>query len=107
MVEHRRLLPRQFTDWPGLVAIEGCSEPPWRDCRVVDVSTTGAGIELHNAPSIEMVGRRIFLAIYLQAEVRHHTPPSETGMRLGLQFVDLTHDERDYIRSLESIGAVW
>jgi hypothetical protein len=39
--------------------------------------------------------------------VRHHTPPSETGMRLGLQFVDLTHDERDYIRSLESIGAVW
>jgi hypothetical protein len=107
MVERRRLLPRQFADWPGLLAIEGCSEPRWRNCRVVDVSTTGAGVELQQSPSIDIIGRNVLLAIHLRAEVRHHSSPTETGMRLGLQFVNLSNGERDYIRSLETIGAVW
>jgi hypothetical protein len=107
MVQHRRLLPRQFADWPGLLAIEGWSEARWRTCQVVDVSTTGAGIELHTAPPIDLIGQKVLLTIHLRAEVRHQSPPTERGVRLGLQFVDLSNGERDYIRSLENIGAVW
>ncbi len=42
----RRLLPRHFTDWRGRYLIEGDPCERWRDCRIVDMSSAGAGLEL-------------------------------------------------------------
>ncbi len=52
----RRLLPRQFTDWNGRYRIEGDPDGVWRPCRVVDVSTLGAGLELYGT-SPDEIGR--------------------------------------------------
>jgi hypothetical protein len=58
-MEHRRRIPRHSTDWFGICHIEGESDPDWRDCRVVDMSTLGLGIMLHHFWPAEIVGRRI------------------------------------------------
>jgi hypothetical protein len=42
----RRVLPRHLTDWGGRYMIEGDPDARWRDCRVLDISSAGAGIEL-------------------------------------------------------------
>jgi len=55
MTELRRRLPRQFADWRGKYAFEGESEESWHDCRVIDISTSGAGLELLDAPEHELV----------------------------------------------------
>ena len=107
--ELRRLLPRQFTDWRGKYRIEGDSTEHWRVCRVVDMSTAGTGLELLDATPEEVEGRRIILAVQLRGDVRYEPAPTETdGLRVGIQFVDLTEAEhRDYLESLADLHAGW
>jgi hypothetical protein len=87
--------------------IEGDPEQRWRDCRVVDVSSAGAGVELRDATEEETTGRRIILAVSIRADVRHSGPTTGDGARVGVQFVDLSEGERAYIESLEKVGASW
>ena len=53
MDHFRRLLPRQFTNWHGKYPFEEESEPRWRNCRVLDVSSAGAGLELLESFSLD------------------------------------------------------
>jgi hypothetical protein len=103
----RRLLPRQFTDWRGKYRIEGDSDEHWRVCRVVDMSTAGTGLELLDATPEEVEGRRIILAVQLRGDVRYSMPTGTDGLRVGIQFVDLTEAERDYLESLADLHAGW
>jgi hypothetical protein len=100
----KRLLPRQFADWRGWYMIEGDPAQRWRECRVVDISTAGAGLELLDAKPDETEGRRIILAVQLHAEVRHVHQNEENGVRVGTQFVGLSDAERAYIQSLVDSG---
>lgn len=102
----RRLLPRQFADWRGWYMIEGDPTQRWRECRVVDISTAGAGLELRDATPGETEGRRIILAVQLTAEVRY-TREDDGSLRVGTQFVDLSDAERAYIASLVESGKRW
>jgi hypothetical protein len=106
-MERRRLLPRQFTDWRGRYMIEDDPEGRWRMCRVVDVSSAGAGLELFDATPEETCGRRILLAVQLQGEVRNAEALTSDSLRVGIQFVDLTPAERKYLESLADLQAVW
>lgn len=103
----RRLLPRQFADWRGWYMIEGDPAQRWRECRVRDITSAGAGLELRDSTSEETRGRRIILAIQLTAEVRYAHENSEEGVRAGAQFVDLSEAERAYIASLVESGDRW
>ena len=58
-MEYRRRVPRRSAGWFGLCHIEGESDPEWRDCRVVDVSSLGLGISLHHFWPSELVGRQV------------------------------------------------
>jgi hypothetical protein len=106
-IKLRRLLPRQFADWHGKYMIEGDPEERWRECRVVDMSSAGAGIELLDVSPEETKGRRIALAVHLSGEVRHAKPGREDSLRVGIQFVDLTEAERTYLESLAHLRALW
>jgi hypothetical protein len=103
----RRLLPRQFADWRGWYMIEGDTEQRWRECRIVDITAMGAGLELRDASPEETRGRRIILAVQLTAEVRHAREGDDDQTRVGAQFVDLTEAERAYITALVEEGTRW
>ncbi len=108
-MEHqmRRFLPRQFTDWRGKYMIEGDPDERWRDCRVIDVSSAGAGLELLDTTPEETEGRHIILAVHLRAAVRNAGPARGQILRVGAQFVDLTSAETAYLASLAEVDAHW
>jgi hypothetical protein len=87
--------------------IEDDPERRWRNCRVVDVSSAGAGVELLDATQEETSGRRIILAVSIRADVRHTEATGSDATKVGIQFVDLSEGERTYIESLEKVGASW
>jgi PilZ domain len=105
--QFRRFLPRQFVDWLGTYVMEGHLEKPWRNCRVIDVSTTGAGLELADAPEEAVEGRRIFLDVHLLGEIRISGPGRDHRQRVGIQFLGLSQDERTYLESLADLEALW
>jgi len=103
----RRFLPRQFVDWSGTYLVEGDAERRWRDCRVIDVSTAGIGLDLLDAPPEAAEGHRIFVGLHLQAEIRDLRPANDDHLRVGAQFVNLTDAERAYLDSLTGLDARW
>jgi len=105
--ELRRLIPRQFADWQGRYMIEGDPEKRWRDCRVTDISSAGAGLELCDAGSEAIEGCRIILNLQLKAEIRHSQETPNNRRRVGTQFVELSEAERAYLSSLETLDARW
>jgi hypothetical protein len=107
MEQIRRRLPRQFTDWRGRYLVEGDCDERWRGCRVIDISTAGAGLELLETSTEEISGRRILLAVLLRGELRNVGPGKNDGLRVGIQFTDLTKPERTYLDSLTEIHALW
>jgi hypothetical protein len=107
MQQLRRLLPRHFTDWHARYMIEGDPEERWRDCRIVDMSSAGAGLELLDANPEETAGRSIIIALQFRGEVRHAEPARNKRLRTGIQFVDLSEEHRVYLQSLAEVEAVW
>jgi hypothetical protein len=88
--------------------IEGDAGETWRDCRVLDISSAGAGLELLDTTAEETEGRNIVLAVHLKATVRNATAgKAPDRVRVGAQFVDLSTPELDYIKSLVTVGARW
>ena len=108
-MEHqmRRFLPRQFTDWRGKYMFEGDPDERWRDCRVIDVSSAGAGLELLDTTPEETDGRHIILAVHLRVAVKNAGPARGQILRVGTQFVDLTDAESAYLASLAEVDAHW
>src|SRR5580704_17607701 len=98
MGQIRRLVPRQLTDWHGKYMFEEDPERQWRDCQVLDISSAGAGLELFKTTPDQCLGTRIVLA--LRADLRYTAPGRNDGLRVGVQFVDLTPNERAYRNSL-------
>jgi hypothetical protein len=103
----RRIVPRQLADWEGTYLVESDPERRWRDCRVIDISSAGAGLELEDAPDVASPGNIVYVAVHLRGEIRNTQPLNGDRLRVGVQFVDLSSRERTYLRSLEAIDARW
>jgi hypothetical protein len=103
----RRTLPRQFVNWSATYLIEGSPDGQWHDCRVIDISSVGAGLELLDARPETAEGQRIVVAIQLPGEIRHSELTAEGHLRVGAQFVGLTDEERVSLTSLTSLDAHW
>ncbi len=107
MDQIRRLLPRQFADWQAKCMFGDDPEERWHDCRVVDVSSAGAGLDLPETQPEDIVGSSVIVVIQLRGELRNSRPGRGQGVRMGIQFVNLTESERSYLSSLEELKAVW
>ncbi|HEY5025376.1 MAG TPA: PilZ domain-containing protein [Acidimicrobiales bacterium] len=103
----RRSLPRQFANWGGTYVIESEPEMRWRDCRVVDISSIGAGFELRDAPLQAPEGQHIFAAVHLRGEIRNSRRTDEGRLRVGTQFVDIADEARASLRSLTGLDVRW
>jgi hypothetical protein len=95
----RRTVPRHLVDWEGEYKLEGDALAIWRPCRLVDVSTAGTGLELLGSAAEETLGRQVTVAIKLRGTVKN-LRDAGNGLRLGLQFIELTDAERKFLESL-------
>jgi len=102
----RRSLPRQFAVWGARYSIDGGHEEAWRDCQVLDISSAGAGLELVQAPPELHEGSRLLVTVYLCGEIRH-LGPTGAGLRVGIQFVDLSESQQSHLASLRDLGVNW
>jgi hypothetical protein len=107
MEQIRRLLPRQFADWRAKCMFAEDADKQWHECRVVDVSTAGAGILLPAMTPEDVVGTGVLLAVHLSGELRNVGPGRNGGLRVGIQFADLTEEERKYLDSLAELHTAW
>jgi hypothetical protein len=111
IVENRRRAERQPAIWIGTWQYEGDSTQPWRDCGVFDVSNVGLGADLRLPDAGEIVGRRILVRLPVGAsidvvfsgEVKNAKAGPEDIVRVGIEFAELTEDERSIIGSLGSV----
>jgi hypothetical protein len=107
MSELRRLLPRQFADWTAKYAFEDGSDDSWHDCRVVDISSAGAGLELADAELEGVLGRQVLVIVHLRGELRNAVDGRAGGVRAGVQFLGLSRAEHEYLDSLAMLQAKW
>ncbi len=107
MEQIRRLLPRQFTNWRGKYLFEDDPDHRWRDCRVLDVSSAGAGLAIAETDENEVLGNTIILAIHLRGELRNVSSGRDEGLRVGIKFIDLTDEEQAYLESLAELQVAW
>jgi hypothetical protein len=80
---------------------------PWRDCRIVDMSATGAGVELLGATEKDSVGSRIVVAVQMAGVIRHSQPMGKGPTKVGMEFVVLTDLGRVRMESVRTLGARW
>lgn len=104
---HRRILPRQPTSWAGRYAFEDDPDRVWRPCRVVDVSSAGAGVELAGVTEEQVRGHRLVVEVELRGDVRNSAATRAGGVRVGLQFAELGDGADVYVESLADIDARW
>jgi hypothetical protein len=107
MSELRRLLPRQFADWSAKYAFADGPDDSLHDCKVIDISSAGAGLELSEADLEGVVGRQILLVVHLRGQLRNARPGKELDVRAGVQFLGLTRAEHEYLTSLAVLQTKW
>jgi hypothetical protein len=105
--ELKRFVPREFADWNGSYLINSDLAESWRECRVIDISSAGAGLDLLHAPPEVAVGQRILVAVHLPGEIRNSTQKQDGVLRVGTQFIDLTDAERSYLESQQRLAVHW
>ena len=105
-VQARRVLRREV-DWTSRYMLEGMRNQSWRECRVLDVSRGGAGVQLSDVTVDEIQARRVVLEfeippalLRVRGQVRHAGPGREGGVYVGIQFDNLSVLERDMLDSL-------
>jgi hypothetical protein len=100
---NRRRADRVPTSWLARYALDGAD---WCPCRVIDLSTGGAALEvLGPAPA---VGDAIRVEIKLASQavgvtlrcVARNVAPASTGTRVGLEWTTLNVLERDILALL-------
>lgn len=105
--ELRRLIPRQFVGWKGRYLVDGAVVQTWRDCRFLDISSAGAGLELMESTAAEVESKRIVVSLELIGDIRHAEEKGNRRIGVGIEFVELTEAEKAYIASLKRLNARW
>jgi hypothetical protein len=94
----RRRATRHTVEWFAEYRLGATSE--WRPCRVIELATTGATIELLAPLDDDSLKRDIQIMFEfpgettewfeLLANIRHQTPTTTGRVRLGIEFKNLT-----------------
>lgn len=106
--------------WGGRYTVEDDPASGWHDCRVLDISMLGVGLELLPARCEEieaLMGRRLVvhvqspmgdsISLRLVGQVRNVRDGRSGGVRAGLAFVGLSETERAIVRVIEQLKVVW
>jgi hypothetical protein len=100
--QHMRRRARRAVRWQAQYMVASYAELGWFDCRVIDVSRMGAGLEL-SGPSPACDDWDLILQLrssdepfgfQLQGHVRNESPCDGGTLRVGIEFFDMTPGER-------------
>ena len=120
--EFRRRVPRiATTSWSGRYIVEDDPASEWRECRVLDISVLGVGLELFPTDSDStaglLVGHRLVIlvqapvgesiSVRLMGTVKNVGSGTQGGIRVGLEFVGLSDTEQAIVRVIEQLQAAW
>ena len=109
MDELRRRPRVQTPGWSGRCSMEGTTY--WAECRVVDVSLNGAGLELlERAGDIGIGTRLVFVLdsngsvfLRLAGDVRRVDPLVGGAASVGIQFADLSETEMAVLGAIQRL----
>jgi c-di-GMP-binding flagellar brake protein YcgR len=117
-MEFRRRVPRTSTDgWPARYIDEDDSDSGWKQCRVVDISLIGVGLELLGGVRNDLIGHQLVVQVQapvgesvtlrLKGRVVNLGEHSQDVTRAGLEFVGLAEMERSILKVLEQMKVAW
>jgi hypothetical protein len=107
MEQERRAVDRQLAEWVGRYRVDGDPENRWRYCRIVDISSAGAALDLADANPEEIANREIVVEVFLRGDVRHSQLGDDEQVKVGVQFVDLSDNERSHLDQLRALRVGW
>lgn len=116
--ELRRRAPRAQTDpWPGKYVIDDDTWTVWNECRLLDISVLGIGLELFGPVDPSLVGQRLVihvdvgggqaLSLRFTGTVRNLIPGRFGGTRAGVEFSGLSEDEQSVLQVMEHLSLRW
>jgi hypothetical protein len=100
-----------------MFTIEGDPGGSWGSCEIVDISILGAGLELFGPVPLELIGREVLVEVQTGAGasitlqmigvIRYSRAGIRGGMRVGIEFGDLSQTEQAILNVLEQMRVVW
>jgi hypothetical protein len=110
----RRRVPRMATSgWLGTYTDDDAAH----ECRVIDISVLGLGLELLGDVPGDLIGHRLTIEVHapvgdsvtlrLMGRVRNMSPGAEGSVRAGLEFVGLSETERAILSTMELMKVAW
>lgn len=118
-MELRRRVPRIRTEgWWGKCTIEDDPESGWSECELLDISLLGVGLEVFGgADDYDLIGHRIVVSVEpptgravslrLVGMVRDVSEGTTGGIRVGMEFVDLSETEQQIVKTMELLKIGW
>jgi c-di-GMP-binding flagellar brake protein YcgR len=106
MAHDRRRGRRVTAGWQGRYTLDERPNDGYQ-CRVVDISLGGAGLELFGPAPLENAGIRVEFrsaslptGLRLPARARHMGPSTSTGVRVGVEWHDLTRAQTTMLNAI-------
>lgn len=103
----RRTVPREPAGWLGRYQVAGRPELGWGECRVLDVSPVGVGLELFGPWPRDGVDAELLVCLepvtepdegtQLPATVRNSSAGRFGFLRVGIEFVGLDAEQRAFL----------
>jgi hypothetical protein len=102
----RRSATRHLADWPARCSFDG--QAGWHRCRIIDISTHGAALEVGGDASDDGLRGTMQLeitsvagdeaAVTMRATVRRHVRAGNGQLVLGIAFQPLTQSARNLLQ---------
>ena len=115
--ERRRRLPREVAGWHGRFEFEGQPAHSSKECRIIDISLIGVGLELFGTLPDELMGRELSvvvetpagasISLRLNGVIRNIGPGPSGGTRVGVEFTGLSETERSIVDVMSHMQIVW
>lgn len=114
----RRRAPRAYAErWPAKYLFEEDESSGWQNCVVLDVSNLGIGLELFGDAHPVLIGRTIqvevdlgdtnSISVRVRGEVRNLGPGRHGGVRVGVEFTELSEREQAVLKTMEYLNIRW
>ena len=115
--ERRRRLPREVAGWSGRFEFEGQPAHSSKECRILDISLIGVGLEVFGTLPDDFIGRELSvevktpagssITLRLNGVVRNLGPGPSEGTRVGVEFTGLSETERSIVDVMSHMQIVW
>ena len=116
--EYRRLAPRIHTPgWSGKCIVEDDPEAGWHECRLVDISLLGLGLEIMGEVPPDVIGHHVVvhvevggggsISLRFSGMVRRLRAGERGWTRAGLEFEGLSETEQSVLKVIEHLKIGW